>query len=123
VLRASLSSDGVPFKSVDLSPYVNPVANNGLSDNEAGGGIFRLGNTFMNGSDGLFSTDRKVNVNALMAFFGDNSDSTLLTIDGTNDRIGIGMLPTNRLDVSGASGTYIRVGTGRCGGKRRTYPE
>ena len=111
VLRASLSSDGVPFKSVDLSPYVNPVANNGLSDNEAGGGVFRLGNRYMNGSDGLFSNDRKVNLNASMAFFGDNSDSTLLTIDGTNDRIGIGMLPANRLDVSGASGTYIRVGT------------
>ena len=87
------------------------VANNGLSDNEAGGGIFRLGNRYMNSSDGPFGTDRKVNVNAFMGFFGDNSDSTLLTIDGTNDRIGIGMLPANRLDVSGASGTYIRVGT------------
>ena len=86
------------------------TANNGLSDNEAGG-IFRLGNRYMNSSDGPFGTDRKVNVNAFMGFFGDNSDSTLLTIDGTNDRIGIGMLPTNRLDVSGASGTYIRVGT------------
>jgi len=87
------------------------TANNGLSENEAGGGIFRLGNRYMNGSDGPFGTDRKVNVNAFMGFFGDNSDSTLLTIDGTNDRIGIGMLPANRLDVSGASGTYIRVGT------------
>lgn len=87
------------------------TANNGLSDNEAGGGVFRLGNRYMNGSDGPFGTDRKVNVNAFMGFFGDNSDSTLLTIDGTNDRIGIGMLPANRLDVSGASGTYIRVGT------------
>ena len=87
------------------------TANNGLSDNEAGGGIFRLGNRYMNSSDGPFGTDRKVNVNAFMGFFGDNSDSTLLTIDGTNDRIGIGMLPANRLDVSGASGTYIRVGT------------
>lgn len=86
------------------------VANSGLSDNEAGG-VYRLGNRYMNSSDGPFGTDRKVNVNAFMGFFGDNTDSTLLTIDGTNDRIGIGMLPANRLDVSGASGTYIRVGT------------
>jgi len=96
---------------IDTSGFGGGVANNGLSDNEAGGGIFRLGNRYMNSSDGPFGTDRKVNVNAFMGFFGDNSDSTLLTIDGTNDRIGIGMLPANRLDVAGASGTYIRVGT------------
>jgi hypothetical protein len=95
------------------------TANNGLSDNEAGG-IFRLGNRYMNSSDGPFGTDRKVNVNAFMGFFGDNSDSTLLTIDGTNDRIGIGMLPTNRLDVSGAIYTGRH---GRCGSKRRANPE
>lgn len=86
------------------------VANSGLSDNEAGG-VYRLGNRYMNGSDGLFGTDRKVNVNGFFGFFGDNTDSTLLTIDGTNDRIGIGMLPQNRLDIQGASGTYARIST------------
>ena len=65
------------------------TANNGLSDNEAGGGVFRLGNRYMNGSDGLFSFDRKINVNANKLFIGDNTDSTLLHIDGTNDRVGI----------------------------------
>jgi hypothetical protein len=65
------------------------VANNGLSDNEAGGGIFRLGNRYMNGSDGLFSNDRKVNLNAFRLFIGDNTDSTLLHIDGTNDKVGV----------------------------------
>ena len=64
------------------------TANNGLSDNEASG-IFRLGNRYMNGSDGLFSNDRKVNLNAFRLFIGDNTDSTLLHIDGTNDRVGI----------------------------------
>ena len=177
ILRASLSQDGVPFKSVDLSPYagngtvtsfssgnLSPlfttgvatatttpalsftltnqtanrvfagpssggaaaptfraltltdilglnVANNGLSDNEAGGGVFRLGNTFMFGSDGLFGADRKVNVNAKMLFIGDNTDSTLFVVDGTNDRVGIGWLPTFRLDVSGSGGIYTRVNT------------
>jgi hypothetical protein len=177
ILRASLSNDGVPFKSVDLSPYagngtvtsfssgnLNPIfttgvatatttpalsfsltnqtanrvfagpssgvaaaptfralaladiiglntANNGLSDNEAGGGVFRLGNTFMNGSDGLFAADRKVNVNAKMLFIGDNTDSTLFVVDGTNDRVGIGRLPLHRFDVSGSGGIYTRVNT------------
>jgi hypothetical protein len=96
---------------IDTSGFGGAVANNGLSDNEAGGGVFRWGNRYMNGSDGLFSNDRKQNLNAFMAFHGDNTDSLLLVVDGTNDRIGIGMLPANRLDVSGASGTYIRVGT------------
>lgn len=65
------------------------TANNGLSDNEAGGGIFRLGNRYMNGSDGLFSFDRKINLNAFRLFIGDNTDSTLLHVDGTNDRVGV----------------------------------
>jgi hypothetical protein len=65
------------------------VANNGLSDNEAGGGIFRLGNRYMNSSDGLFSNDRKVNLNAFKLYIGDNTDSTLVMFDGTNDRVGI----------------------------------
>lgn len=87
------------------------TANNGLSDNEAGGGIFRLGNVFMNGSDGLFGTDRKVNVNAKMLFIGDNTDSTLFVVDGTNDRVGVGRLPLQRLDISGSGGVYTRVNT------------
>lgn len=65
------------------------TANNGLSDNEAGGGVFRLGNRYMNLSDGLFSNDRKVNLNAFRLFIGDNTDSTLLHIDGTNDKVGV----------------------------------
>lgn len=65
------------------------VGNNGLSDNEGGGGMFRLGNGFMNGSDGLFGGNRKVNVNAFKLYIGDNTDSTLMMIDGTNDRVGI----------------------------------
>ena len=86
------------------------TANNGLSDNENGGDI-RWGNRYMNASDGLFSNDRKQNLNAFMAFHGDNTDSLLLVVDGTNDRVGVGMLPVNRLDISGSSGTYARVGT------------
>lgn len=85
-------------------------ANNGLSDNEDGG-VVRLGNTFMNLSDGLFGTDRKVNTNGKMLFVGDNTDSTLFVVDGTNDRVGVGRLPVQRLDISGASGTYTRVNT------------
>lgn len=64
------------------------VANNGLSDNENSGN-FRLGNRYMDGSDGLFSNDRKINLNAFRLFIGDNTDSTLLHVDGTNDRVGI----------------------------------
>jgi len=71
----------------DISGLV--TANNGLSDNEAGGNIFRLGNRFMNGSDGLFSNDRKVNINNFSLFIGDNSDSTLLNVDGLNGRVGV----------------------------------
>lgn len=63
------------------------VANSGLSDNEAA--IIRLGNRYMNGSDGLFATNRSINLNANKLFIGDNTDSTLLHIDGTNDRVGI----------------------------------
>jgi len=78
------------FRALVLADVAGLVtANNGLSDNEAGGNIFRLGNRFMNGSDGLFSNDRKVNINDFSLFIGDNSDSTLLNIDGLNGRVGI----------------------------------
>lgn len=87
------------------------TANNGLSDNEAGGGIFRLGNRYMNGSDGPFSTDRKVNIDGNSLFLGDNTDSLLMVVDGANDRVGIGRLPDQRLDILGSSGTYARVST------------
>lgn len=70
------------------STVSSPVANNGLSDNENSGN-FRLGNRYMNSSDGLFSFDRKINLNAFRLFIGDNTDSTLLHVDGTNDRVGI----------------------------------
>jgi len=97
--------------NLEIAATEAQIANNGLSDNEAGGGVFRWGNRYMNGSDGLFSNDRKQNLNAFMAFHGDNSDSLLLVVDGTNDRVGVGRLPAQRLDVAGSSGTYIRVGT------------
>jgi len=78
------------------------TANNGLSDNEAGGGIFRLGNRYMNLSDGLFGTDRKVNVNDNTLFFGDNSDSTLLAVFGATGRVGIRTTAASRaLHVNG----------------------
>ncbi len=77
------------------------TANNGLSDNENGGNI-RLGNRYMNSSDGPFSFDRKINVNAFKLYIGDNTDSTLLMIDGTNDRIGIKTTTASRaLHVNG----------------------
>lgn len=85
-------------------------ANNGLSDNEDGNTV-RLGNRYMNLSDGLFDTDRKVNANAKMLFIGDNTDSLCFIVDGTNDRVGIGRLPAQRLDILGTSGTYARVST------------
>ncbi|MCU9611821.1 hypothetical protein OEK97_28350, partial [Escherichia coli] len=44
-------------------------------------------------------------------FIGDNGDSTLFVVDGTNDRVGIGRLPLQRLDVSGSGGIYTRVNT------------
>ena len=88
--------------TVTLTATEAQIANNGLSDNEAGGGIFRLGNRFMNASDGLFSFDRKVNINAFKLFIGDNTDSTLLHIDGVNDRVGIGTTaPGRKLTVNG----------------------
>lgn len=206
VLRASLSSDGIPFKSVDLSPYVNvgtdltftgasspytlnsstgtdvtvtqgsgititratndisfaatdpsttneiqtyshsgtttytntlslgggswsitgggiaaisqtggavtvtatQKANGGLSDNEDGG-VVRLGNVYMNLSDGPFLTNRNINISGFRLHIGDNTDSTTLIIDGSTDRIGVGIVPTQKLDIGGSSGTYARV--------------
>jgi hypothetical protein len=75
--------------AITVTATESQSANNGLSDNEAGGGIFRLGNRWMNGSDGPFSNDRQVNISGSSLFLGDNSDSTLLHIDGANDRVGI----------------------------------
>lgn len=77
------------------------VANNGLSDNENGGQV-RLGNRYMNGSDGLFSNDRKVNVNDFTLYFGDNTDSTLLAVFGADGRVGIRTTAASRaLHVNG----------------------
>ena len=84
ILAISHTAGTVTFTATEAQ-----IANNGLSDNEAGGGIFRLGNRYMNSSDGLFSFDRKINLNAFRLFIGDNTDSTLLHIDGTNDKVGI----------------------------------
>ena len=77
------------------------VANNGVSDNEAGG-VYRLGNRYMNTPDAPFTMDRKVNIAGFMFHIGDNTDSTLLTIDGVNDRVGIGTAsPQRKLHVNG----------------------
>lgn len=77
------------------------VANNGVSDNEDSGKI-RLGNRYMNSPDAPFTMDRKLNLNANKFYIGDNTDSTLLQIDGTNDRVGIGTTtPGRKLTVNG----------------------
>lgn len=77
------------------------VANNGVSDNEDSGKI-RLGNRYMNGPDAPFTMDRKLNLDANKLYIGDNTDSTLLQIDGTNDRVGIGTTtPGRKLTVNG----------------------
>ena len=77
------------------------VANNGVSDNEDSGKI-RLGNRYMNSPDAPFTMDRKLNLSANKFYIGDNTDSTLLQIDGTNDRVGIGTTtPGRKLSVNG----------------------
>ena len=77
------------------------VANNGVSDNEDSGKI-RLGNRYMNSPDAPFTMDRKLNLDANKFYIGDNTDSTLLQIDGTNDRVGIGTTtPGRKLTVNG----------------------
>lgn len=77
------------------------VANNGVSDNEDSGKI-RLGNRYMNSPDAPFTMDRKLNLSANKFYIGDNTDSTLLQIDGTNDRVGIGTTtPGRKLTVNG----------------------
>ena len=77
------------------------VANNGVSDNEAGG-VYRLGNRYMNSPDAPFTMDRKVNVADNTLFFGDNSDSTLLGIFGLDGRVGIRTTAASRaLHVNG----------------------
>lgn len=91
------------FRALVLADIIGlNTANSGLSDNEAGGGVFRLGNRYMNSSDGAFGTDRKVNVNDFRLFYGDNNDSTLLNIDGVNNGVGIHTTTTSRtLHVNG----------------------
>jgi len=103
-------SSGV-LRAVDSSA-TNEIqqANSGLSDNEAS--IIRLGNRYMNGSDGLFATDRKVNLNAFKMHFGDNGDSSLFVVDGTNDRVGVGTSsPVQRLEVNASANSYIQATT------------
>lgn len=77
------------------------VANNGVSDNEDGGKI-RLGNRYMGTPDAPFTMNRKLNVDGRFFYMGDLSDSTMLVVDGSSDRIGIGTdLPTRKADVNG----------------------
>lgn len=76
-------------------------ANNGVSDNEAGG-KYRLGNRYMNGSDAPFTMDRKVNISDNSLYFGDNTDSTLLVLFGLDGRVGIKTTSASRtLHVNG----------------------
>lgn len=84
ILAISHTAGTVTFTATEAQ-----TANNGLSDNEAGGGIFRLGNRYMNSSDGLFSFDRKINLNDFNLWIGDNGDSTLFSVNGVNNRVGI----------------------------------
>ena len=77
------------------------VANNGVSDNENGGDI-RLGNRYMGSPDAPFTMNRKLNIDGRFFYLGDLSDSTMLVVDGSTDRIGIGTdLPTRKADVNG----------------------
>jgi hypothetical protein len=56
----------------------------------------------MNSPDAPFTMDRSLNVNGNKFYIGDNSDSTLFQIDGTNDRVGIGTTtPGRKLTVNG----------------------
>jgi len=77
------------------------TANNGVSDNE-GGGIFRLGNRYMASPDAPFTMDRSLNIDGRVWFIGDLSDSTLLVVEGSTDRVGIGTpTPGQKLDLLG----------------------
>lgn len=77
------------------------VANNGVSDNENGGEI-RLGNRYMGTPDAPFTMNRKLNIDGRFFYLGDLSDSSMLVLDGSTDRIGIGTdLPTRKADVNG----------------------
>lgn len=96
------------FWAVDSSA-TNEIqqANSGLSDNELS--IIRLGNRYMNGSDGAFATDRKVNISAFKLHFGDNTDSSLVVIDGTNDRFGVGTSsPAQKVEFNSGANTYAQ---------------
>lgn len=100
-------SSGV-LRAVDSSA-TNEIqqASSGLSDNELS--IIRLGNRYMNGSDGAFATDRKVNVSAFKLHFGDNTDSSLVVVDGTNDRFGVGTSsPAQKVEFNSGANTYAQ---------------
>lgn len=77
------------------------TANNGVSDNEDGGKI-RLGNRYFTSPDAPFTMDRGINIDGRVLSIGDLSDSTLLTIEGSTDRIGVGIAtPQRKLDING----------------------
>lgn len=100
-------SSGV-LRAVDSSA-TNEIqqANSGLSDNELS--VIRLGNRYMNGSDGAFATDRKVNISAFKLHFGDNTDSSLVVVDGTNDRFGVGTSsPAQKVEFNSGANTYAQ---------------
>lgn len=96
--------------SVSLAAYANPAATNGLSDNESS--EYRLGSRWISSSDGPFAATRKINVNAFSLIEGDATDSLLLVVNGTSDKVGIGIAsPSQRLHIAGSGGVYIQVGT------------
>lgn len=100
-ITLTTSGTGLNGEVTIAATGVSVTANNGISDNENSGNI-RLGNRYMNSPDAPFTTDRKVNVDGNRLYIGDNTDSTLLHIDGVNDRVGIGTVaPGRKLTVNG----------------------
>lgn len=87
--------------NVDSVSSGTPTANNGVSDNEAGG-ILRLGNRYMATPDAPFTMARKINIDGRLLHIGDLSDSTLFVVDGAADAVGIHTdAPAKMLHVNG----------------------
>jgi hypothetical protein len=96
-----ISGDSLLIDTTGLGGGGGGTANNGVSDNEDGG-KFRLGNRYMGSPDAPFTMDRSLNVDGRVFFVGDLSDSTLLVVEGSTDRIGVGVpTPQRKLDVNG----------------------
>lgn len=99
---AGITSISGTYPNFTITSTEAQTANNGVSDNEAGGGVFRLGNRYMGSPDAPFTMNRKVNIDGRFWYMGDLTDSTMLVLDGSTDRVGIGTdLPARKLDVNG----------------------